>query len=324
LGHFFLFVARTHTRPERSDFGENISKLGPRTTDQRLCHIITIGRHVCKSRERVAAKRPQFIIQQEIDFLPPMITLHDSASLLASAPRAQELSLEATGLKSWDVSGSDLPMVELLLCGYCAPLRGFMSRADYEAVLSTMRLTSGQPWPAPVTLGVDKAFADSLRTGERIALRDESGVLLAVLSVSEIWSPDPAKEAQAVFGEVLSVAPTAKERALLAGSIEGVELPTHYDFTPVRFTPHELKSLFGKHGWKSILAFQPEGLLRALRAHTLLRACPSLPAGTGCDIGPSRPVAAHDSTAGDRMAGEAGRDRGSQSPVVRRQASGSM
>ena len=53
-----------------------------------------------------------------------------------------------------------------------------------------MRLASGTLWPIPITLAVTPAFADPLEVGETVALRDREGVLLAALTVGEVYRPD--------------------------------------------------------------------------------------------------------------------------------------
>ena len=44
--------------------------------------------------------------------------------------------------------------VEMLAVGAMSPLTGFMTRADYERVVSEMRLADGTVWSIPVTLPV--------------------------------------------------------------------------------------------------------------------------------------------------------------------------
>ncbi len=65
-----------------------------------------------------------------------------------------------------------------------------MSRADYDSVCESMRLADGTLWPMPITLDVTPELAARLRPGERLALRDPEGVMLAVLDVEEVWEPD--------------------------------------------------------------------------------------------------------------------------------------
>src|ERR671919_40068 len=60
---------------------------------------------------------------------------------------------EASGLPSIEITARRvLSDLELLAVGAVSPNRGFMTRADYEPVVSDMRLASGLPWSLPITL----------------------------------------------------------------------------------------------------------------------------------------------------------------------------
>src|SRR5438128_8771940 len=108
--------------------------------------------------------------------------------LYAGPDRRAEIKTESRELRSWDLTARQLCDLELLLNGAFSPLRGFMTKADYEGVCSEMRLASGVLWPIPVTLDVSEDFAKSLSAGHsKIALRDAEGVMLALLRVEEVW-----------------------------------------------------------------------------------------------------------------------------------------
>src|SRR5436853_4961713 len=120
--------------------------------------------------------------------------------LYVSPERRAEIKTESKRLPSWDLTARQLCDLELLLNGGFSPLRGFMTKADYERVCHEMRLASGILWPIPITLDVTEDFAKSLTPGKsKIALRDAEGVMLALLHVEEVWKPDRREEAQAVF-----------------------------------------------------------------------------------------------------------------------------
>ena len=74
------------------------------------------------------------------------------------------------------LTSRELSDLDMLASGALSPLEGFMGRSDYESVLENMRLSSGLPWSLPVCLAVDAA-----PQGDRVALADESGKLIAVL-----------------------------------------------------------------------------------------------------------------------------------------------
>jgi sulfate adenylyltransferase len=136
------------------------------------------------------------------------------------------------------------------------PLKGFMGQADYDSVVENMRMTDGTLWPMPITLDVSEAFADTVEPGQDIALRDAEGVILAILSISDKWSPDKAREAEKVFGADDIAHPAVyylhhnAGPVYLGGAITGIQPPTHYDFRARRDTPNELRAYFRKLGWR--------------------------------------------------------------------------
>ncbi len=191
--------------------------------------------------------------------------------LYVSYESAAKLKVEAAQLPSWDLTQRQVCDLELLMNGGFHPLKGFMGEADYDSVVEKMRLADGTLWPIPVTLDVSEKFAETIAPEQDIALRDAEGVILAILSVSEIWTPDKAREAEKVFGANDIAHPAVNflhHRAgpvYVAGQITGIQPPVHYDFKARRNTPNELRALFRKLGWRKIVAFQTRNPLH--RAH---------------------------------------------------------
>jgi sulfate adenylyltransferase len=134
-----------------------------------------------------------------------------------------------------------------------------------------MRLDSGLLWPIPVTLDVTAAFADKVKEGDHIALRDAEGVLIATMEVSSKYRPSKELEARAVFGTTdekhpgVSYLVRQSGEVYLGGKLRGVEAPMHYDFKHLRDTPKELRDRFQKLGWRKVVAFQTRNPMH--RAH---------------------------------------------------------
>ncbi|MBV9572628.1 MAG: hypothetical protein JOY93_01145, partial [Acidobacteriales bacterium] len=63
--------------------------------------------------------------------------------LIAAPERGQELKAGSREWPSWDLTARQICDLELLLSGGFSPLRGFMTRADYQGVCEKMRLASG-------------------------------------------------------------------------------------------------------------------------------------------------------------------------------------
>ncbi|SPH24709.1 putative bifunctional SAT/APS kinase [Defluviimonas aquaemixtae] len=191
--------------------------------------------------------------------------------LYVSYESAQKLKHEAGGLPSWDLTPRQTCDLELLMNGGFHPLKGFMTEADYDGVLENMRLSDGSIWPIPVTLDVAEAFAETVEPGQDIALRDAEGVILAILSVTDKWSPDKNAEAKKVFGADDIAHPAVNYlhhtagKVYLGGPITGIQPPVHYDFKARRDTPNELRAYFRKLGWRKVVAFQTRNPLH--RAH---------------------------------------------------------
>jgi sulfate adenylyltransferase len=192
--------------------------------------------------------------------------------LIAEPGRAAELKAHSKEWPSWDLTPRQVCDVELQLNGGFSPLRGFMNRADYEGVCHNMRLASGVLWPMPITLDVTEEFAKSLKPGSsKVALRDGEGVMLAVLSVQDVWQPDRAAEAKSVFGTTSKAHPGADYAVnkanpwYVGGTLEGLQLPAHYDFRPLRLTPAELRAELSRLGWRRVVAFQTRNPMH--RAH---------------------------------------------------------
>jgi hypothetical protein len=127
--------------------------------------------------------------------------------LVVSPQRAAELKDQSRDWASWDLTPRQLCDLELLANGGFSPLTGFMNKADYDSVCDKMRLASGTLWPMPITLDVAQEFADKLKKGDRVALRDAEGVMLAVITVEDIWTPDREAEGKAVFGTTDKIHP---------------------------------------------------------------------------------------------------------------------
>ncbi|WP_340297538.1 MULTISPECIES: bifunctional sulfate adenylyltransferase/adenylylsulfate kinase [unclassified Roseobacter] len=191
--------------------------------------------------------------------------------LYVSYDSAQKLKLEAAELVSWDLTPRQICDLELLMNGGFNPLKGFLGQEDYDSVVETMRLADGTLWPMPITLDISEDFAAKVETGQDIALRDQEGVILAILSISDKWVPNKAREAEKVYAADDLAHPAVNYLhhvagpVYLGGAITGIQQPVHYDFRARRDTPNEMRAYFRKLGWKRIVAFQTRNPLH--RAH---------------------------------------------------------
>lgn len=202
---------------------------------------------------------------------------HDRTDLLVSEEKKKKLKDDSKSMQSWNLTLRQVCDLEMLSNGAFAPLTGFLNKADYESVCKDMRLADGSLWPIPVTLDVDEKFAKSLKKGEKVALRDLEGVILAVLTVGDVWKPNKSTEAEQVYGKDDTAHPAVEYLHNTAGDyyvggeIEALELPSYYDFNDIRLTPTELKEHFKKMGWTKIVAFQTRNPMHRNHAEAVLQ-----------------------------------------------------
>ena len=205
--------------------------------------------------------------------------------LYADEDRRRELLAASRDWPSWTLTPRQSCDLELLMNGGFSPLRGFMTRADYDGVVSRMRLADGALWPIPVALDIGRDAAEKLTPGQTLALRDGQGNLLAALRADDIWEPDLEEEAAAVYSS-RSGGPCAKldehpgvQRlrgrtgpVCVGGPVEGLRQPVHYDYPMLRHGPAELRAAFSTMGWRLVVAFQTRNPLHRAHRELTIRA----------------------------------------------------
>ncbi|MCW9057771.1 MAG: bifunctional sulfate adenylyltransferase/adenylylsulfate kinase [Gammaproteobacteria bacterium] len=199
-------------------------------------------------------------------------------SRLVDADGAEHLKDESKDFPSLTLTQRQTCDLELLLSGGFSPLESFMDKAAYEGVVDNMRLPDGTLWPMPIVLDVPAAFAAKLQPGLRIALRDAEGFMPAVLKVWDIWQPDKRREAEAVYGTTSDQHPGVRylyeqvKDTYISGTLEGIQLPVHFEFQTLWDTPEELRALFAKMGWRKVVAFQTSKPMHRLQRDITLQA----------------------------------------------------
>ncbi len=196
--------------------------------------------------------------------------------LLVNETRAEELKQASISFKSHTLSRRQLCDLELLLNGGFSPLKGFFNQETYESVRDGLRLPVGTLWPIPITLDIPEQLAESLEIGQQLALRDSEGFMPAVITVEVMWRPDKELEAQAVYGTKSANHPgvaylySEVHNIYISGTLEGIQLPLHYDFENLWDTPAEMRRLFEKMGWRRIVAFHTSNPIHQMHREMIL------------------------------------------------------
>ena len=217
--------------------------------------------------------------------MPDLIAPHGRTLVnrLAEGAKADALRKEAEGLPKIELTAKQSCDLEMIGIGAFSPLTGFMGKKDFESVCTSMKLASGDIWPIPILLSVDKSTAP--KVGDRVALfaaAPSTGekVLQAVMTVEEVFDHDKSLEIPNVFRTEddahPGVAQVRKEGDVcLAGPVEVVTMcvdPSGPEaFLDHRLTPAQTRAEFEKRGWKTVAAFQTRNPIH--RAHEYLCKC---------------------------------------------------
>ncbi|HZG40451.1 MAG TPA: sulfate adenylyltransferase [Nodosilinea sp.] len=195
-----------------------------------------------------------------------LATPDQNAQFLDSADNLPRVSLDERAF-------SDLVMIAI---GGFSPLNGFMKKADYDTVVTDMRLANGLPWAIPVTLSVDEATAAPLQEGSLVRLDDPTGRFVGVLELEGKYTYDKTHEAVNVYRTDDENHPGVKVvydqgTVNLAGPVWLLQRDPHPLFPAYQIDPATSRALFRDRNWKTIVGFQTRNPIH--RAHEYIQKC---------------------------------------------------
>jgi len=194
--------------------------------------------------------------------------------LLADDALASELA-HARTLPQLPVTSREKGDLIMMGIGGFTPLRGFMTRDDWQGVCDRMQMASGLFWPIPITLSAAAQAAAAIEPGTELALLDpDDDSLLATMRVDEKYAIDKAHECSTVFRTTDPEHPgvkmvMAQGEVNLAGPVKvlsGGGFPQKYG--SLFMTPAQTRALFASLGWSRVAAFQTRNPMH--RSHEYL------------------------------------------------------
>lgn len=221
---------------------------------------------------------------------PPHGGLKQPVCRTVPADQVESFKAEAKGLTKVPVSDADLSTVYRLGDGTLSPLTGPMDSATYNRVLEEVYLEHGgkrYAWTIPLAFPVTSELAGQLATGQRVALANTAGEVVAMLDISDVFPWDKAKYIKSVYqtertdhpGADMVLKADGDKTHLLGGTIRVLPQPKNPAFGKYVLSPREVRKLLESKGWDRVVAFQTRNPLH--RAHeyalvygleTLLRA----------------------------------------------------
>ena len=196
----------------------------------------------------------------------------------AAEEQVEALKEEALGLSLVVVTPKQLSDAHMIAQGAFSPLQGFMGHEDYNSVVKDMRLANGELWPLPVTLAVNSHQAPGLKEGTRIALAQDDGEIVGVLSLEGKFRRDREEEAIKIYRTTETQHPGVANLyqdgdVLLGGKVTLFqEHPALEDgVSPHYRTPAQTREAISKLGWNTVVGFQTRNPVH--RVHEYIQKC---------------------------------------------------
>lgn len=185
-----------------------------------------------------------------------------------------QLKTRASDYPVIHVSPAEVWDLKLIAIGGYSPLSGFLSQADYAAVIARGRLKDGTPWTVPITLSVNDATRASLKVGAPAALRDEAGTLLGEIQVSEVFPRQFNEEAEGVFRTTDEKHPGVARikqagQWLVAGDVNVLPETLPELEQGLEYRPAAVRAEIQKRGWKNVVAFQTRNPIHRAHEHLI-------------------------------------------------------
>ena len=196
-------------------------------------------------------------------------------NLMVTGDERKALMEHAIHLPTIQISARAACDLELLATGGFSPLDRFMGKADYERVLSEMRLSNGTLFPLPITLTVNREELPTFE--EEITLCDARNNVLAVMKIEEVFEWDYKNEAQLALGSTDPRHPLVSEmvrwgKLCISGELKVLDLPVNYDFVELRRTPAQVREVLNAMGNSKVVAFQTRNPMHRIHEELTKRA----------------------------------------------------
>jgi sulfate adenylyltransferase len=210
------------------------------------------------------------------DLIPPHGGLKEPVNCMVASDDVGRVQAEAAGLTKVPVSDADLSTVYRFGDGVLSPLVGPMTSAVYNRVLDESVIDSNgklYAWTIPISLPVTSELAEKIHPGQKVALTNAHGAVVATLDVEDVFAWDKPRYIKSVYltertdhpGADMVLKGDADKTHLLGGKIHVLPQAKHPQLAKYILSPKEVRKLLASKGWDRVVAFQTRNPLH--RAH---------------------------------------------------------
>ncbi len=210
------------------------------------------------------------------DLIAPHGGLSEPVCCTVGEQERGEFLKEAGSLTKVPVSLADLSSVYRFGDGTLSPLTGPMNSAEWNQVLTSCNVDSlgkKYAWTIPIAFPVDSTMAGSIKAGQKVALVNPAGEIVATVAVNDVYAWDKMTYLKSVYGTERTDHPGAdmvlkndeKMTHLIGGAIRVLPQPKNPSFGKYVLTQREVRKKLASTGWNAVVAFQTRNPLH--RAH---------------------------------------------------------
>lgn len=212
--------------------------------------------------------------------MPDLIVPHGGLSepVCCTVPDSEKESFlsEAAGLTKVPVSAADLSTVYRIGDGTLSPLTGPMTSQQWNQVLEDSTIDSNgekYAWTIPLAFPVTEELANQLSAGQKVALTNPDGEIVATVDISDVYPWDKEAYIKSVYltdrtdhpGGRMVIDNDADKTHLIGGELKALPQPKNPNFGQYVLTPREVRAKLAEKGWDAVVAFQTRNPLH--RAH---------------------------------------------------------
>lgn len=175
-------------------------------------------------------------------------------------------------MNSLNISRDQFLELEKIAIGAFSPLKGFMNEIEFNSVVERMRLPSGEVFPLPVLMDVNKNIVQNIKKYNEIELFFNND-LVGKLIPNDYFSCDRHYIAKKIFGTDDPKHPGVDyfyklKPVFVGGEVQLLKSPK-FGLSSKELTPVDTVNLFKNRGWKTIVGFQTRNIPH--RAHEYLQ-----------------------------------------------------
>ena len=161
--------------------------------------------------------------------------------------------------------------LEKIALGAFSPLSGFMSKIEFDSVVKSMRLPTGDVFTLPVILDIDESNAKEIQLSKNVDLIYD-GEIVGRIYPTDFFKCDRSDVARQVYGTDDLRHPGVRnffnlKPVFVGGRVELINR-IQSDISSYELTPLQTKKIFEERGWRRIVGFQTRNVPH--RAHEYL------------------------------------------------------